>query len=273
LLRRIWEALLEHEPARRKSPVHEARWLNLLGFALRPGYGLALDDWRVAETWRVLAGRLIHPAAMGRAEWWILWRRIAGGLSAGQQQSLADPLLGPLRALHHQTTTGRGRGGELGGGSHETAEVWRLLGSLELLPASLKIELGGILLGLLGRKKLETVRPAIAWAIGRIGARCPVYGPLNTVVPPESAVEWLGKLLDAGFDEPMLHLAVMQLARRTDDRYRDISDKLRRRVLDWLTDAKAPEHFARLVAEGGQLDREEQGMVFGESLPVGLRIL
>jgi hypothetical protein len=273
LLRRIWESLIELEPGRRRSAVHEARWLNLLGFALRPGYGLALDDWRVGETWRVLQGKLVHPAAMCRAEWWILWRRIAGGLSAGQQQSLADPLLGPIRALHHQTTTGRGRGGEFSGGSHETAEVWRLLGSLELLPASTKIELGGISLGLIARKKLEAVWPAIAWAVGRIGARSPVYGPLNTVVPPEVAADWLKRLLELGFEEPMVQLAVMQLARKTLDRYRDIPDKLRQTVLAWLGDAKAPEHFGRLVAEAGQLDREEQGLVFGESLPAGLRIL
>ena len=105
LLRRIWEALMEFEPGRRRSPLHEARWLNLLGFALRPGYGLAVDDWRVAETWRTLQGKLVHPAPMCRAEWWILWRRIAAGLARGQQQALADPLMGPLRKFHRQLTT------------------------------------------------------------------------------------------------------------------------------------------------------------------------
>src|SRR5262249_16829049 len=37
LLRRSWEALMELEAGRRKSPPHEARWLNLLGYCLRPG--------------------------------------------------------------------------------------------------------------------------------------------------------------------------------------------------------------------------------------------
>ena len=80
LLRRMWEALMEVEPGRRRSAVHEARWLNLLGFSLRPGYGLALDDWRVSETLRVLRGKLVHAASMCRMEWWILLRRIAGGM-------------------------------------------------------------------------------------------------------------------------------------------------------------------------------------------------
>jgi hypothetical protein len=272
LLRRMWESLIDREAGRRTSAVHEARWLNLLGFALRPGYGLALDDWRVAETWRRLQGNLAHPAAMCRAEWWILWRRIAGGLTAGQQQALADPLLGPLRALHHQMTTGRGRGGEFSVGSHETAEVWRLLGSLELLASPSKIELGNMLLDLLPKRKVEATRPAIFWALARLGARQPVYGPLNTVVPAETAAVWLKKLMQFDDAEPMSLLAAMQTARRTGDRYRDVPDKLRNHVLDWLARREAPDHFAQLVREVGQLDVEEQGLIFGEALPKGLRI-
>lgn len=273
LLRRLWESLIELEPGRRRSQVHEARWLNLLGFALRPGYGMAVDDWRVAETWRILQGKLIHSGVMCRAEWWILWRRIAGGLAAGQQQALADPLLGSIRALHHQATTGRGRGGEFSAGTHETAEVWRLLGALELLGGQTKIELGTMLLDLLRRRKTDATRCAMAWALGRIGSRQPTYGPLNTVVPPETAAQWLSTLMELAADDPMLALAVMQLARRTEDRYRDIPEKLRCKVLEWLAAQGAPPHFAQLVREGGTLDTEEQGMVFGESLPKGLRIL
>jgi hypothetical protein len=210
---------------------------------------------------------------MCRAEWWILWRRIAGGLTAGQQQALADPLLGPIRAMHHQVTTGRGKGGEFAAGSHETAEVWRFLGSLELLPATTKIELGGMLLDLLPRKKMEPVRPAMAWALGRIGARQPVYGPLNTVVPPDRVGPWLRKLMELGLEDPSVHLAILLMARRTDDRYRDVPEKLREASAGWLATRDAPAHFVELVRQGGHLGDEEQGLIFGESLPKGLRIL
>jgi molecular chaperone DnaK (HSP70) len=273
LLRRIWEALMELETGRHRSETHEARWLNLLGFALRPGYGLAVDDWRVAETWRRLQGKLAHPTPSCRAEWWILWRRIAGGLAAGQQQALADPLLGPIRNLHRQLTTGRGRGGEFSIGSHEMAEVWRLLGSMEVLPVAAKIELGGMLLALLPRRKMETVRGALAWALGRIGARRLVYGPLNAVVPADAAAVWVRTLIESAAADSMLPLAVMEIARRTHDRCYDLPDKLRRKVLEWLAAQEVPPHFAELVRDGGTLDQEEQRMVFGETLPVGLRIL
>ena len=272
LCRRIWEALMEVEPGRRRSAVHETRWLNLLGFALRPGYGLAVDDWRVAQTWTTLQGKFAHGSAGVRVEGWILWRRIGGGLAAGQQQALADPLLGPVRSLHHQWTTGRGRS-DFAFAIPETAEMWRLLGSLELLSPTTKTELGAILLDLCPKRKMEPVRPAIVWAIGRLGARVPLYGPLNTVVPAEAAADWLVKLMPMRIENAECQLAVMQLARRTDDRYRDLPEKLRREAVDWLTVLDAPRHFVELVRDGGTLDSDEQGLVFGESLPKGLRVL
>lgn len=271
LLRRMWEALMELEAGRRRSRVHEARWLNLLGFALRPGYGLAVDDWRVAQTWRTVQGKLVHAAC--QAELWILWRRIGGGLTSGQQKALADPLLAPVRNLHRRLTSGKGRGGDVTFRPEESAEVWRLLGSLELLGAETKLEIGNIVLDLFDRKKMAAVRPAMAWALGRLGARVPVYGPLNTVVPAADVEAWLRRFMALEFGESMGLLAVMQMARRTDDRYRDIDDATRRDVLTWLSDHDAPRHFNELVRQGGQLDSEEQGRVFGESLPKGLRIL
>jgi hypothetical protein len=65
----------------------------------------------------------------------------------------------------------------------------------------------------------------------------------------------------------------MQIARRTDDRYRDFSEKHRQEAADYLRIADAPKHFIDLVRNVGTLDAAEQSMVFGESLPKGLRVL
>jgi molecular chaperone DnaK (HSP70) len=271
LCRRIWESLMELEPGRRRSTVHEARWLNLLGFGLRPGFGLAVDDWRVAQTWTTLQGKFAFPAS--RAEGWILWRRIGGGLAAGQQQALAEPLMGPVRALHKQLTTGKGRSGDIGFASHEMSEMWRLLGSLELLPLALKIELGTILVELLPKRKIEPVRPAILWSLGRIAARVPMYGSLNAVVPPETAARWMTEIIKLAGAEKETPLCTMQIARRTDDRYRDLSDKANQEATDYLRDTNAPAHFLDLIHTSGPLDTTEQTLVFGESLPKGLRVM
>jgi hypothetical protein len=271
LLRRIWEMLMELESGRRKSPPHEARWLNLLGYCLRPGYGLAVDDWRVAETWKTVQGKLTYPAATSRTESLILWRRLAGGLTQGQQRALTEPLLATVRTLHKRHAT-VAKTTEPTLHPHESLEVLRLLGALELLGVDAKVELGRMLVDLWPKKKLESIRPAIGWAIGRLAAREPAYGPLNTVISPDEAAAWTERLLDSRCDDAMTQFAIVNLARRTGDRYRDIDDELRERVIQWLTNRSAGEHALALVTSGGQLDAEEQIRVFGESLPKGLRL-
>src|SRR5581483_3874950 len=44
-IRRLWDALWECEKGRERSADHEARWLNLIGFCLRPGFGHTTDEW------------------------------------------------------------------------------------------------------------------------------------------------------------------------------------------------------------------------------------
>src|SRR5439155_24446036 len=137
----FWETLAEVAEGRQLSVEHETRWLNLTGFSLRPGYGLAVDDWRVAQTWKLQSAKVIHAKNEPcRAEWWVLWRRLAGGLTQGQQHTLAEPLLAALRTYLRKA--GTAKGSPLGYGPHEGAEVFRLLGGLELLKVTAKAELG-----------------------------------------------------------------------------------------------------------------------------------
>ncbi len=270
LLRRIWESLMSMKEGRRRSPAHEARWLNLLGFSLRPGYGLAVDDWRVAETWRHVRGKLVFAGA-SQVESLILWRRIAGGLSAGQQTALADPLIASLRAAHAVSMTSTKARGNPSFPMHESSEAWRLLGSLELLSVPIKIQIGNMIVDLIGKRRYENVRGPMIWSLGRLGQREPVYGPLNTVVPQDEVGTWCEALLKLDVGESF-HLALMQLARNTGDRYRDLDAMIRSRVTDRLTETNAAVHLVELVTRGGALAEEEQDQVFGEALPKGLRI-
>jgi hypothetical protein len=73
-------------------------------------------------------------------------------------------------------------------------------------------------------------------------------------------------------NELMSHVAAMQMSRRTDDRHRDIDATLRARVMEWLSYRGAGEHLIELVRCGGSLDKNERGVVYGESMPIGLRI-
>ena len=270
LLRQLWEALIEYESGRRLSSEHESRWLNLVGYSLRPGYGIALDDWRCNETWKRLQGKLAFDTTASRAEWYILWRRIAGGLSAGQQQALAAPLLSQIK-LSVRTTGTKGKGSDFGDNSHESSELVRLLGSCELLPLVNKHELGDLLLEMLERPRFSSLRSAGFWALGRLGARRPVYGPLNSVVPSDAVSRWLTRLLKLDLTDSLIAFAVMQLARKTGDRYRDIDEGTRQRVLKGLEHSAS--HYRDLVMHVTNLESEEQSLILGDSLPKGLRIL
>jgi hypothetical protein len=267
LLRQLWEVLMDCESGRRLSPQHEARWLNLVGFCLRPGYGFALDDWRAGETWKLLQSKLVHNSPMCRPEWWILWRRVAGGLLAGQQQALIGPVIGQIRQLEKLTAKGGGWS------QHEAAEVCRAAGAMELLPVTTKIELGSAALGLLSRGKIPGLRSALLWMLGRIGARRPQYGPLNLTVDLDHVKGWLDGIMHLAGEDAADSLAVMQLARKTGDRYRDLDDGARDQVLKWMDRVQSPKKLRRLVREVGTLDSEQQALIFGEALPVGLRLV
>ena len=271
LMRNFWEVLLEVDEGRKLSAEHEARWLNLLGFSLRPGYGLAVDDWRVAQTWKMQSTKVIHAKnELCRAEWWVLWRRIAGGLTPGQQHTLAEPLLATLRTFLRKA--GTARGSPLGYGPHEGTEVFRLLSAMELLPRSTKAELGEMLIYFIARDRAVALRDAAAWALGRLGSRIPMYGPLNALVPAEIVEGWARRLIDLPQLPEKALFSLVQMARLTGDRYRDVSSESREAIAVRMEAANAPEHYIQLVRSGGELAADEQKLAFGESLPKGLRI-
>jgi len=274
LLRMFWEEILNVSSSRSRDPLYEARWLNLLGFALRPGYGYAVDDWRVKQTWLLFQKGVIHNKNQACcAEWWILWRRIAGGLASGQQKALAQPLIAIVKNVFKEVDAKRKVKAKVDVklGAHELVEIWRLLGSLEYLSSDVKVELGTIALRLVNRK--DPLAEAAVWAIGRFGARVPVYGPLNEVVDSQEAAEWATLLTTVKKPNATLFLALMQLCRQTTDRYRDIDQTILDSIVDFMKTNNAPEHLVALVEKGGDLDAKEQNAVFGDSLPKGLRLL
>ncbi len=268
LLRSMWQDLLELDASRRKHATVEARWLNLLGFCLRPGYGMAADDWRVSQTWRSVYGKLAFAAASSRSESLILWRRIAGGFTAGQQMAVYQQVAGPLRSVLDPGRRAKGQAAPLQ--PAELVEMLRLVGSLELLPKHEKELIGDWLLALMDNKRWQPARESVLWTIGRLGNRVPAYGPLNTVVDIEVVERWLEILVrSAQIEVPAWQLAVMLCARRTGDRYRDIDDRLRASIVRLMT--KAPAHYQVLVEQGGQVEAEESSQIIGEALPLGLR--
>src|SRR5580704_15400925 len=93
VIRRLSDRLLDLAEARRKSPALEMRWLNLCGFALRPGFGFPGDDFRIEQARRIYAGGLqFANQVQNEIDWWIFWGRVAGGLNKNQQVDIFQRL-------------------------------------------------------------------------------------------------------------------------------------------------------------------------------------
>ena len=259
LLRRWFEALIPWSACRDAGPVLEARWLNLTGYTLRPGYGFTVDDWRVAQAWKLKQNGVInHRNEMCRAEWWILWRRLAGGLTENQQLELANPLIRQWNTRINNPNAKTKKQNDFQFGDHESAEVWRMLGSLERLPLASRKTLGELLIRWIERKGPRISNGAAVWALGRIGARVPSYGPLDTLVDAETVEGWIERLIALPDPSHETAFALMHMARRTNDRYRDLSETVRTSVLDWMQSNSTSPRLIELVRDGGLLDAEEQ---------------
>ncbi len=114
------------------------------------------------------------------------------------------------------------------------------------------------------------------WCLGRLGARVPLYGPANTVVPPEVAGRWITALLDRSFADGRettdALFALAQMARVSGDRVRDVDETLRQRVIERLEALGADETILRPVRAYHELEAEQQGEALGDALPSGLRL-
>ena len=265
LLRELFQHLWEGAGKRRRSADHERTWLNLVGFCARPGFGYPLDEWRVEQLWSLYSDTIqFIGEARNWAEWWILWRRVAGGLNAAAQlqlfQDVAFYLQPPGNAKRPPGVKRLGYD-----------DMVRLVGSLERLPVENKVEAGGWLLQRLRKPKENS---QTWWAVGRLGAREPAYGSAHQVVPPNIALQWLGQLflLDWKQIEPAAFAAAL-LARMTGDRERDLDPSVRAQVCERLTAIKAPRSWVTMVQDVCELNAADERRLLGDSIPVGIKLL
>ncbi len=246
-IRRLSDRMLELSDGRRKSPAHEARWLNLGGFCLRPGFGFPGDDYRLEQARRIYAaGIQFANQVEDEIQWWIFWGRVAGGLNKNQQVDVfqrLSPVIMPRGQKKQRVNNSLVR------------EMWRTSASLELLPLQTKTQLGDLLLA---KAKSGDMRDTALWCLSRIGARKLFHGPINQVVPAPTATRWVEGLLKV----PHSADTVVAIARRTGDATRDLSsatiDLVRRAIPESLIPALEGE------------EQEDLGKIFGEELPSGL---
>ena len=269
VLRELWTPLMAGVAKRRRSPDHEKVMFQLLGYSLRPGVGYPLDPWRVEQTFTLFKELLTHHGEQPLwMEFWVLWRRVAGGLTEAAQLQLwkyLEPHLVRRVPVGLPAPKEKLKGVQPQG----LDEMVRCAASLELLPPAHKVELGSWIVSRL--QFPDTAGGPWAWALGRLGARVPVHGASHRVVPPEIASAWAEVLMALNSKQhDGASFALSQLARRTGDRSRDLDDTLRARVLTAL--AGSPESWRLSVAEVVHLSVADEARALGDTLPVGLTL-
>ncbi|MBJ7310772.1 Hsp70 family protein [Rugamonas sp. CCM 8940] len=273
MLRQLFDALLQRAKGRRRSAEHERVWLNLTGYCLRPGFGYALDEWRIEQLWALFEAGAQHPKdSQVCAEWWTLWRRVCGGLDATAQLRLLDDFAFNVQADLAERAR---RPVTLVGGSED--DMLRLGASLERIPGNYKAEIGAWMLGQLEQAagpKADAAQAKYLWGLGRVGARQPFHGSAHDVAPVETVEQWLSAILALDWKkvEPA-GFAAAHLARMTGDRSRDINLRLRAEIVRRLGATGAPASWSAMVREVVQLDQLSEKRLLGEALPPGLKLI
>jgi len=258
-LRRFGDVLIGVAGGRKKSQHHEARWLNLSGFCLRPGFGVPGDDGRVDKLLTITSNKVVFADdLLCQVGMLVLLRRIVAGINASEQQ-----------ALYHKHTSLAASKKSRGNRQLEYEE-WRLMASLEHLLAGTRALLGQELLAKIRKSPEDAIW---LWSLGRLGSRIPLYGPLHCVVTAEIVGEWLKGLLNLSKFTPAAASAVILLARRTDDRSRDIDDAIRQEAIARLMTLGIGEETIHLLSKYVPPERADAVRSFGESLPPGLQVV
>lgn len=266
-LRQLFDTFAQGRKRRRRSEQHEKNWLRLAGFALRPGFGDPTDSWRIEQVWGLYQQNIQFKNHQGWTDWWVFWRRIAGGLSQEQQETILADIAKYLHPGAMKNPQSAKAAQDMG---YES--MVRLAASLEHLEVEDKVLLATWFLSkAINHNQFEQ---AHWWAMGRLASRTPLYGSQHNVIPREQAEQWLPKLLEQNWQkEPMIAFAAVMICRKTGDRLFDISDDYREPVLAKLKQSKVPESWVSLVEEVKELSESESKRIFGDALPSGLTLV
>jgi molecular chaperone DnaK (HSP70) len=271
ILRQLWGELFAGASKRRRSAEHERVFFQLLGYTLRPGFGYSLDEWRCEQSFKLFEERIeFHKEKPNWNEFWVMWRRMSGGLTPERQAQFwefAKPHLATRVSQKPSKNVAPPKGPKPEG----IEELVRAAGAMEHVSADEKTWLGDLICERLAETK--SAGGPWAWSLGRLGSRVPLYGSAHQVVSPSVAERWLTALLSLGLKRADgSAFAAAQMARATNDRLREVDKAARAIVLNALRSGEAPETWIQMVAEVTELKSADEARIFGDSLPIGLQL-
>ena len=111
------------------------------------------------------------------------------------------------------------------------------------------------------------------WSLARMGARELLYGPVDRVIPPKDVSAWIENLMSQNWRNPKpVGVALAQMARKTGDRIRDLDIALINHIRDWMSQYEVCLPHIKYLEEVVPIAKQEESIIFGESLPSGIVI-
>jgi molecular chaperone DnaK (HSP70) len=248
LLRSIWNDLQQGITRRGRSLHHELQFFNLAGFVLRPGYGFELDEFRIKDLWRCHSLGLAHPKERQIIlSYLIMWRRVAGGLSFQQQEYLYQELK-----------------------DDSDLESIRLIATLERLPVKVRLKFAWYIVELIVSKVKYANH--LWWCLTRLISRMPVYGGIDSTLPPNEVLKMYDKLenIPTIKMERAFYETFIQGFRYTGVREVDIPEDFRLTLVNSLQGKGFNlTSLTEIIAH----EKSEVEKLIGENLPTGLRMV
>ncbi len=257
LLRELWEVTFSQYERRKVSSAFAKRWWHAIGFFLRPGTGYPLDERRVKRLWKLLLEDFQTPLkGDGALAQTIALRRIAPGLSRGQQVQIAAKLLPGWMTKNLGSSLTKERKNK-----YQYLENMRLFAALERLDPAMKQKVGSYLLGELKAGRDEAVA---CWALARLGSRSPICGSLNVLIAPKLIESWIEELLSLDLKNKNLHFVLTHLGQQSGDFDFDLQPSVYAKLKKLLG-----ENYLNPMDKEASIDEA----FLGDELPIGLELV
>jgi molecular chaperone DnaK (HSP70) len=255
IVRTLFDSWMTLAPMRFTSTDCEETWLQVAGYLLRPGCGMAGDPERVATLAKILTETPKPVSAAVKIQRWICARRIAAGLHTEQATAIWAVATKEWRE-----------------GGAPSAEIALLAGSLESLPVDVRTELARRL----AKSIASNPQNAAFWkALGRLLSRVLFHAGADQILAPAIVVEIWEALGNAEVSEairPEAAAAWLRAARLTGLRPIDVPKSCRNeigaRLLDWGINRVRCHVLYEVVA----VATADQTGLLGESPPPGLSL-
>jgi hypothetical protein len=217
---------------------------------------LIRDDLRIDVLWRLHDAGPCFPGRRIKSQEYILWRRVAGGLTRERQNKL---LTGEVDRIYS---------------GKAPDELVRLIGSLELIAHDTKAELVRRFLDIavtLARAK-QHCAPYLA-ALGLLLNRTPLHSGPETVVSPDLVERAYSAFQDFDWTDPELldlQNLFLRAARVVDDRRLDVAKPLRTLIANKLEKSGVLPLQTAKIRGFMPIGRSDVASMYDEPLPPGL---